>query len=222
MVYFDQSLLDFYEELAHNNHKTWFDANRKRYEAVVKKPFRVFISDVIQQMRFFDPELYVETRDVVFRVNRDVRFAKDKSPYKTHSAANIAPAGRKDEKPGFYIHFGAEEVILGGGCYWLSTQRLQAVRELIADQLPEFQQILQSDGFRSYWGIVEGTQNKRLPKDFKPIYEDEPLIANKQFYTWRSLAPSTILRADLMDVVMAFYMSLKPFNDFLLQAFEEG
>jgi uncharacterized protein (TIGR02453 family) len=222
MAYFDQDFLDFYRELAQNNHKQWFDANRKRYDQVVKKPFQAFVSDLIQQMRFFEPDLYIEPRDAVFRVNRDIRFAKDKSPYKTHSAANVAPGGRKDEKPGFYIHFGAQEVILGGGCYWLSTQRLQAVRELIADQLPEFQNTIQEDGFKSYWGQVEGTQNKRLPKDFKSIYEEEPLIANKQFYTWRSLSPELVLRDDLMDVVMAFYMALKPLNDFLKQAFEEG
>lgn len=220
MAYFDKAFLDFYRELAENNHKQWFDANRKRYEQVVKQPFRLFVKDLIQQMRFFDPELYVEPRDVVFRVNRDVRFARDKSPYKNHAAANIARGGRKDERPGFYVHFGAEEVIIGGGCYWLSTQQLQAVREVIADQLPEFQNITQDNGFQSYWGTIQGDQHKRLPKEFKDVYEAEPLIANKQFYTWRSLEPELILRNDLMEVTMAFYMALKPLNDFLYQAFE--
>lgn len=220
MAYFNQAFLDFYRELGANNHKQWFDANRKRYEDVVKRPFRDFVSDLIQQLRFFDPELYVEPRDVVFRVNRDIRFARDKTPYKTHSAANIARGGRKDERPGLYVHFGAEQVILGGGCYWLSTQRLQAVKEVIADQLPDFQGIVQDEGFQSYWGAIHGEQHKRLPKEFKQVYEDEPLIANKQFYTWRALESELILREDLMEVILAFYMALKPLNDFLHQAFE--
>ena len=220
MAYFEQAFLEFYEELAANNHKDWFDDNRKRYEKAVKQPFRQFVQDLIQQMRFFEPGLHVEPRDVVFRVNRDIRFAKDKSPYKTHAAANIARAGRKDERPGLYVHLGARELIIGGGCYWLSTKRLQAVRETIADQLPEFQGIVHEDSFRSYWGSVQGAQHQRLPKDFKPLYDEEPLVANKQFYTFRSLDPQLILRDDLMDVVMEFYLALKPLNDFLHQAFE--
>ena len=220
MAYFDEDFLGFFRELAENNHKGWFDANRKRYEKSVKEPFRQFIRDLIEHLRIYDRELLVAPKDVVFRINRDIRFAKDKSPYKTHAAANIARGGRKDEKPGFYIHFGADTAIIGGGVYAPDSKQIQSIRELITEQLDEFQTIIQGDEFKSHWGAVQGEQNKRIPKDFKPVYEKEPVIANKQFYVYREFDPEIVLRDDLPKTVLAYYTAIREFNSFMEQAFK--
>ena len=222
MAYFNEDFLNFFSELAENNHKGWFDENRKRYEKNVKEPFRQFIRYLIEHLRIHDPELQVEPKDVVFRINRDIRFSKDKTPYKTHAAANIAKNGRKDEKPGFYVHFGRDAAILGGGAYSVNTERLQQIRELISEQLAEFHDIIKNKAFIDFWGTVQGEQNKRIPKEFRPIYEKEPLIANKQFYVYRELDPELVLSDDLLKYVMDYYSALKPFNEFLNQAFYQS
>lgn len=221
MPYFDDSFLAFFRELSENNHKGWFDENRKRYEKQIKKPFRAFLQAMIERMRIHQPDLMVEPKDVVFRINRDIRFAKDKTPYKTHSAANIAKNGRKDERPGFYLHFSHEAAIIGGGAYAPSTQHLQAIRELISDQLDEFQAIIYEKEFKNFWGNVRGEQNKRIPKVFRPTYEKEPLIANKQFYVFRELNPELILQPDLIQQLMGYFDKLLDFNNFLEQAFDQ-
>ncbi len=221
MPYFDEAFIEFFRELSANNHKGWFDENRKRYEYKIKRPFRTFLQDMIERMRMHEPDLMVEPKDVVFRINRDIRFAKDKTPYKTHAAANIAKGGRKDERPGFYLHFSHTATIIGGGTYAPSTQHLQAIRELISDQLDEFQQIINEPAFKKCWGSVRGEQNKRIPKDFRPAYEKEPLIANKQFYVFQELDPELIIQPDLLKQLMGYYEKLLDFNNFLEQAFDQ-
>lgn len=221
MSHFETSFLRFFHELAENNHKGWFDHNRKWYEQSVKKPFRDFIQEVIKRIRIYEPNLMVEPKHVVFRINRDIRFARDKTPYKTHVAANIAKGGRKTEEPGFYIHFGKDVAIIGGGIYSPGTQRLQLVRELISEELDSFQSIVHNSDFKGCWGEIQGNQNKRIPKAFRPVYEKEPLIANKQFYVYRELDPEIVLNPELLNEIMRYYKALKPFNDFMNQAFDE-
>jgi len=222
MTYFNEDFLRFLEELAQNNHKKWFDENRKRYERNVKSPFRKFIADMIELIKPYKPELSIEPKHAAFRINRDIRFAKDKTPYKSHVAANIGKYGTRDKaRPGFYIHFGYDQAILGGGAYMLDTQRLQAIREIISEQLDTFQKTIKDSDFVDYWGSVQGNQHKRIPKEFKSIYDQEPLIANKQFYVFETLAPEIVLEPDLPAKVMDYYQALRPFNEFLEQAFEE-
>ena len=107
MKYFTQDYLDFFKELAANNHKEWFDENRKRYEKSVKDPFKKFVEALIAETHKFDPSVNIEAKDAIFRINRDIRFSKDKTPYKLDRSAIISSGGRKDHSiPGFYIATG--------------------------------------------------------------------------------------------------------------------
>jgi uncharacterized protein (TIGR02453 family) len=105
MSHFSKDFLAFFEELAGDNNKDWFDANRTRYHEVVKDPWYAFVQQIIDEVRKDDPDLHLEPKQAVFRINRDIRFSKNKQPYKTHVAAVISRGGRKElTYPGLYVH----------------------------------------------------------------------------------------------------------------------
>lgn len=95
MAYFDENFLKFFKSLNKNNHKEWFDKNKSTYEASVKKPFEKLVADLIFKMQKLHPGFQCEVKDAVFRINRDIRFSKDKTPYKTNVSAVICHGGRK-------------------------------------------------------------------------------------------------------------------------------
>lgn len=104
MQYFTQEFIDFYIELSRNNHKDWFHANKKRYEAIVKEPFLQLLTDLIAEMQKHDPKLEITAKECILRVNRDIRFSQDKSPYKLHVSAVISRTGKKDKGyPGLHL-----------------------------------------------------------------------------------------------------------------------
>ena len=90
MKYFSSDYLEFFKELAPNNNKDWFDKNRKRYIDSVKEPFKKFVTDLIQEISKVDDEVQIEAKDAIFRINRDIRFSKDKTPYKLNNSAIIS------------------------------------------------------------------------------------------------------------------------------------
>ncbi len=126
MIYFTQDYLDFFKNLAANNHKQWFDENRKTYETVVREPFKLFIADVIKSVQEIDNGVALEPKNAIFRINRDVRFSKDKTPYKLFNSAIISKNGRKDKTyPGLYLELNPERLAIFGGVYMPSMLRLK-------------------------------------------------------------------------------------------------
>ena len=128
MQYFTQDYLDFFKELAAHNHKEWFDVNRKRYENVVKKPFQIFVDDLIESISKIDSEIQITSKEAIFRINRDIRFSKDKIPYKLNNSAIISKEGRVNKSyPGLYMELGPEHLSIYGGLYMPSTTEIQKV-----------------------------------------------------------------------------------------------
>lgn len=219
MKYFDKDFLDFFIELAANNHKEWFDENRKGYENSVKKPFENYIKDLIHSIRKHDPELNIEPKDAIFRINRDIRFSQDKMPYKLDRSANISPGGRKDHStPGFYLSLGPDKVYFGGGAYFLSPTDLGKVRHYIKDNLKPFEKALSDKTFKATYSDIRGEENKRLPKEFMSSAEEQPLLFKKQFYYMAEAEPELILRDDLLDLSMEYYHASQPVTTFLRKA----
>ena len=120
MTTISKNSLQFLKELKSNNNRDWFMANKPRYEDA-RKEFEVFIDALIEQISIFDPSIGHHTgKDCIFRIYRDVRFSKDKSPYKTHMGAHITSAAKKSEihsRAGYYVHIGPGESMLAGGAY---------------------------------------------------------------------------------------------------------
>ncbi len=219
MAYFNPDFLQFFKDLAANNHRDWFTANKKRYESVVKDPFKLFVEEMIERMAKEDKRISLEAKDAIFRINRDIRFSKDKTPYKTNVSAIITPGGKKDKTtPGLYFEFGPENVRIYGGVYMLDKDQLYDVRQYICDHASQFQKAISDKDFVKKYEEIRGEKNKVIPKEFRESAENQPLIFNKQFYYFAKLDPEVVLQDDLADILMAYYHASNPVRDFLTKA----
>jgi uncharacterized protein (TIGR02453 family) len=219
MAWFTPDFNKFFIELAPNNNKEWFDANRKRYELSVKEPFEGFVAEVIKQVTKVDPKVTITPREAIFRINRDVRFSKDKAPYKSRMSAVVAAGGRKDHSSGgIYFEIGPENVAFYGGQYMPDKDQLQRIREHIAANLAQFKKLRTAKTFVEHFGEIQGEKNKIVPKEFKDVLGKEPLIANKQFYFMAELPPKHVTSPKLVALLMEHYKAMKPMNDFLAAA----
>jgi uncharacterized protein (TIGR02453 family) len=216
MAFFTEDFLQFFIELAPNNNKDWFDTNRKRYENSVKEPFKKFVQHMIDEVAKFDPKFKdIEAKDCIFRINRDIRFSSDKTPYKLNVSAVVAPEGKKSTAVnGVYFEFGPEHVRVYGGVYEIDKDDLLTVREGIAANIEKFQQAYNDKKFKAVYGSILGEKNKLLPKGLKEAAEKEPLIYNKQWYFYAQFEPETVLKADLDKIVLDCYDAGRPVENY--------
>lgn len=215
MAWFTPDFIEFFKELASNNHKDWFDENRKRYETSIKDPFKIFVQEMISRMNDVDKRIAIQPKDAIFRINRDIRFSKDKSPYKINRSAIISPNGKKDKTtPGLYFEFTPEYVRIYGGVYQLSTTQVLEVRNAIASNLKKFEKLIQTKDFKEAYGEIQGQKAKRLPKELKVAAENQELIFNKNWYYFAELPPETVLEENLPEIIMEYYLKAKPVSDF--------
>jgi len=221
MNYFSIQFLDFFKELAANNHKIWFDENRKTYELFVKKPFSIFVQDFIFEIQKFNLDIVPDAKDAIFRINRDIRFSKDKTPYKLHMSALLSPQGRKDiSNPGFYMEFNPEHLSLYGGIYMPNPAQIVKIRSHMAQNIDAFSKIIDNPDFVQMFGTIQGDKQVRIPKELKEAAEKQPLIFNKQWYIQANLDPETILKPDLMSNVLNYYKVAQPIHIFINNALQ--
>ncbi len=218
MTYFTPDFIAFFDELSENNHKGWFDENRKRYQETVKKPFESFVNEMILRLQEQEPDLQLTAKEAIFRINRDIRFSKDKAPYKTHTGAGMSKGGRKSPYPGYYLELGPKRIMVGGGIYFLDKEGLQKVRSEIAHATDEFTSLVEDNTFKKRFGEVKGERNKRLPMEFQEAAQTQPLIANKHFYYMATLEPKHITSPKLPDMLMEYYQTGHPLNAFFKRA----
>jgi uncharacterized protein (TIGR02453 family) len=219
MSYFNNDFLEFLNELKNNNNRDWFLNNKKRYEESVKIPFEHFIQDIIYRIHEDDETLMVTPKEAIFRIYRDIRFSKDKTPYKTHVSAVISNGGRKNySDPGVYLELSAEQVRFYSGIYQLSKDQLESVRRFLVSNMEEFNSQLKDKNFKKFFGSIRGEQNKRIPNEFREATIKQPLLANKQFYYFSELGSDKILSKNLSTTLMKFYHAAKPMNSFLREA----
>lgn len=219
MAYFTKDYLQFFKDLAPNNNKDWFDANRKRYEVSVREPFKHFVSELIEEISKTDPEVQITQKEAIFRINRDIRFAKDKTPYKLNNSALISKNGRKDKSyPGIYVELGPEKLGVYGGVFGPSTQQVEKVRNYLAANLSTFNKIIKAKEFVSLYTELKGVKAKRIPKELKEMAEQQPLIYNKQWYYFAHLDPKEIEGDQLMSIILKHHAVAKPMREFLQQA----
>lgn len=219
MSFFTEDYLHFFIELASNNHKTWFDENRKRYENSVKKPFYAFTQHLINQLALKDKAFVdLQSKDCVFRINRDIRFSKDKTPYKLMCSAVVAPNGKKSKAVnGIYFELSPEHVRAYGGIYEIDKEDLETVREGIAANVHEFRAIYNAPSFKNTFGEILGEKNKVLPAHIKEAAKEEALIFNKQWYFYAEFPAEQVLSPNLDELLLDCYKAGKPLESFFNQ-----
>ena len=223
MAHFTSAFHQFFAGLEAHNDRDWYAEHKRDYEVHVRDAFKAFITEAISVLAQEDPAFAdVEAKQCIFRIHRDTRFSKDKTPYKTHASANIAPGGKKSGDPGIYFHADAHLLRIGGGAYWVEKDDLYVLREQIASDPGAFNALLQQPAFLKHYGPLLGERNVRLPKEFQNAADHCPHILNKQFYYMAELPADTLLRDDLMDVVLEHFRAAAPLRAYLRKGLQAG
>lgn len=204
--------LTFLKKLKNNNHRDWFEKNKAQY-LEAKEEFEGFIDELIMGLRKLDPEISADlkARDCVFRIYKDVRFSKDKSPYKTNMGASINPGGKKSLVAGYYFHLEPGGSFLAGGVYMPEPAMLQAIRQEI-DYNPEpLNKILKSTAFKKYFkGLDEDDKLKTMPKGFEKDHPQADLLKNKHFVVSHYFNDKDLLNKKLVQETLAGFKAMLP------------
>ncbi len=215
------NILSFLQELAKNNTKEWFDANKPMY-INSRESMVVLVNQVIQGVSEFDSSISdQQAKKCLFRIYRDVRFSKNKSPYKTNMGAVIVSGGRKTGKAGYYIHIEPGASFLGGGVYLPESKILKSIREEVMYGIDEFNNIINDVEFRSFFGDIYGERLKRPPRGFPVDFKDIELLKLKSFALIHPLSDEQILQEEFVDNAHVVFRKMLSFNKFINRAFED-
>lgn len=210
------STISFLKDLASNNNKPWFDANRDRYTDA-KDDFEVFVAGILKTLAKDEPGFAEQkAKDCIFRIFRDVRFGKDKTPYKPNFGAFFSKGGRKFPGAGYYIHIeSGGKAFTGGGLWMPEAPILKAVRQEIDYNLDEFKSIISDKKFKKHFSSVQGEATKKAPQGYT---EDNPAIAYlklKSFTVTTQIPDADLTNKYLNKKALEIFTSMRPFIDFL-------
>ncbi len=217
---FRPGALTFLRSLARNNKREWFEANRGRYESEVKHPLQVLVEEIDARLGEIAPEMIGNPKRSIFRIYRDVRFSKDKSPYKTNAAAwfyhrdagHAVGTQAVHGGAGFYFQIAPKECIVAGGIWMPPGAALKTLREAIAEDPDTLRSILKQSAFRRAFGTLsDEAVLKRTPRGFDPDHRAADLLRYKSFTVSRGLTEREVLSPRLPDIVAKHYTTMLPF-----------
>ncbi len=213
---FPPETLKFLRQLKRNNNREWFLANKGTYEEKVKAPMIELVTALGGAMRNFAPELIVDPKRAIFRIYRDTRFSKDKSPYKTHISALFAPRGApKLGGAGLYFHIEPAEVIVAGGVYGPDSATLRTLRQHIAAHWEDLVAVTHRKEFKKLFGSLEGEQLKRPPLGFPADHPAIDHLRRKQFYVSSTEKPALAEGPKLFPWLLTQFAAMMPLIRFL-------
>ena len=219
---FPRDLFQFFRELKRQNERAWFEDNKQRFRDSVQAPMSAFIAAMAPRLERISKHFTADPRPnggSMFRIYRDVRFSKDKRPYKEHAACHFRHALGKDvHAPGFYMHFAPDEVFLGGGLWMPEADALGKVRMAIAESPAAWKKILNDRNFRKHFDGVRGEALARPPRGFDPSHPCIEDIKRKSFFAIRECEVKIAQSADLIDEVTDTFRSASPLMRFLCKA----
>jgi uncharacterized protein (TIGR02453 family) len=220
-THFSPALFNFLRELRHNNNREWFQANKSRYERDVRDPALRFISDIAPELEKISSHIVADPRPVggsLFRVNRDIRFSADKSPYKTAVGMSFGhDRGRDGAAPGLYLHLEPGESFGGGGIHMADTATLTRIRDAIVADSRGWTRVVDDPRFAPKFTLM-GEALKRAPQGYDP---DHPLVEHlkRKGYTWHvRFSEDEVCAPDLMERFVAACRDAVPFHRFLATA----
>ncbi len=214
----------FFNELKKNNNREWFNDNKQRFRESVQEPLASFVEVMAPRLKKISKHIVADPRlngGSVFRIYKDVRFSKDKTPYKTHGAVQFRHALGKDaHAPGFYVHLATDEVFYGGGIWSPPSPNLLKIREAIRDKDKAWGKATGDAAFKKRFGGVRGDQLTRPPRGFTPEdpYIDD--IRRKSFFAMAEANPASAKKSALADDVEAAFKDAKPMMKFLCAALD--
>jgi uncharacterized protein (TIGR02453 family) len=217
-----KTILSFLHQLEQNNNREWFAANKSLYDNA-KNSFETFINILIPKLKAIDSSVDVmSARECVFRIYRDVRFSKDKNPYKTNFGAYMVHGGKKSNFAGYYFHVQpGNESFVGGGIYLPEPSVLNAVRKAVYENTEEFKEILSDDKFKKTFPELFGEKLKSVPRAFPKDFDDGELLKYKSYTVLHGFKDTDLTSEKFMDQILEVFEIQKPFNDFINQSIKE-
>lgn len=211
-----ETTFKFLKQLAKNNSKEWFDVNRKTYE-LCKAEFETVVKSIIDKSSAFDKGLAgLEAKKCLFRINRDIRFSKDKSPYKLNMGASMNPGGKKEMGAGYYLHVEPGKSFLAGGCYMPTPEVLAAIRQEIDYNAKDFKKILAAKDFKTYFkDLSEEEKLKTAPKGYPKDHPDLSLLQHKHFIVVHNIKDEQIMDKNFPTYAAKVFKAMYPLNTFL-------
>lgn len=207
--------LKFLSELALHNSKEWMDANRDWYQQV-RQEFITFVEALIREMQEFEPGVAgLQAKNCIFRINRDIRFSANKSPYKTNFGAAISEAGRHTENPLYYFHLQPGESFLGGGMYMPGAESLKKIRQEIDYNPEELKRIIENPVFATRYGALQGEQLKTAPKGYPKDHPNIELLKLKSFIAIHPVSDEQATNDGILGLALDSFRVLKPFKEYL-------
>ncbi|MEO6831942.1 MAG: DUF2461 domain-containing protein [Chitinophagaceae bacterium] len=215
-----EATLQFLRELKENNNKAWFDEHRPQYDTA-KADFENFVSEFLGKMSSLDIAFAEQrAKDCIYRIYRDVRFSKNKTPYKNHFSAYFAHGGRKWDGAGYYLQFEPGNIFAAGGMWMPPPSILKNIRQEIDYNFKEFQSILQDKKFSKTFGNLEGEKLQRPPQGYDAANPAIEFLKRKAFIV-RSEIPDAVVRsAKAQDKLLEVFTTLSPLVAFLNRAVE--
>lgn len=214
----NKSTLEFLKKLNLNNNRDWFLENKSEY-LKAKNNFETFAEKILNKVIENDPIMEgLEIKNCVYRINRDIRFSNDKSPYKTHLGAFMVRGGKQngDRYAGYYFHVEpGNNSMIAGGAYIPPSDWLKAIRENIAENGDKLLSILEKSDFKKMFGSLDGEKLKSAPKGFPKDHPYIDLLRMKSFLVVRMISDKELLSDDCLKLVNKATKLIKPFNDFL-------
>lgn len=208
-------ILTFLQGLSKNNNKPWFDEHRKEYEKA-RKEYEAFADALRKELVALEPALEEQKAgESIFRIFRDVRFSKDKTPYKTAMGAFFSRGGRKFPGAGYYIHIEPGQSFAGGGLWLPEGPLLKAVRQEIDYNFGEFQDILKEKNFKKYFKGIDGEQLKTIPQGYTADNPAIDFLKYKSFTVGHKLDDALLTQKDFLKKCTAIFTAMRPLVDFL-------
>jgi uncharacterized protein (TIGR02453 family) len=211
---FPQEGIDFLKKLKKNNNRPWFHAHKSIYDESVKFPMQCLIASLSERMGDDAPEIEFNPRKSIFRIYRDVRFSKNKAPYKTNVAASFNFRAKSDspvETPGLYVGIEPGEIFIGGGLYMPTGEQLKAIRKAMADNPEGYLSVVENRKFKKEFGGVQGDKLAKAPLGYP---KDHPIIEqlrHKQFYVGKEYEDASLcLKPKFLDLVVRVFTDTMP------------
>lgn len=214
-----KNTIDFLKSLKKNNNKLWFDENRKLYESS-KADFEILVQSVINALSKLDDQYnLLKPKDCMFRINRDIRFSKDKSPYKTNFGAGFTIGGKKSNLAGYYLHIEPGNMFIGGGLWMPDADSLKKIRQEIDYNFSNFKEIVLEKRFFSHFGALS-TENKlaNAPKGYETDNIALEYLKLKSFTTSAPIADEMVFNKNFEKKISEQMISLTPFIEFINRA----
>lgn len=214
--------LQFLKKLKNNNNRDWFEAHKNEFNEA-KLEFEEFVQKLIGVISKFDKSVSpdLKAKDCVFRIYKDVRFSKDKTPYKTNFGASINPGGKKSLQAGYYFHVQPGNIFIAGGNYMPPPDMLQAIRQEIDYNGDKLGKILKAKSYTTYFdGLDQEDKLKTVPKGYDKEHKHLDLLKLKSFIAFTNVDEKKLNSKDILTYLGNGYKAMLPLNQFLREAID--